>query len=80
MKKIFNKKQLFNLLERAGWTFLEGALVALPIFGLEGIDKATIVAALMSGVSALKTFIIDIIRAKLSEKELEQLEDHDYIE
>lgn len=55
-----------NILERAAWTFLEGFLVALPAgFGL-GMDgaawKAALLGAAMAGLSALKTFLIELLR------------------
>lgn len=55
-----------DLLERAAWTFLEGFLVALLGTFSVGMDgaalKATLLGAAMAGVSALKTFAIDLIR------------------
>ena len=52
-----------NILERAAWTFVEGFLVALP-FGSE-ITKAALVGAAMAGLSALKTFLVEVIEKKL---------------
>lgn len=57
-----------DILERAAWTFAEGFLVALPAAFSVGMDdaalKAAILGAVMSGVSALKTFVLDVIRQK----------------
>lgn len=54
-----------NLLERAAWTFAEGFLVALPATFSVGMDgaawKSALLAACMAGLSALKTFLIEII-------------------
>lgn len=62
MKKINWK----DLLERALWTFLEGFLVALIGTFSVGMDgaawKSALLGAAMAGLSALKTFAIDIIR------------------
>ena len=56
-----------NILERAAWTFLEGFLVALPATFSVGMDgaawKAALLGAAMAGLSALKTFIIELIQA-----------------
>ena len=52
-----------NIIERAAWTFLEGFLVAIP-FGSE-ITKAALVGAAMAGLSALKTFLVEVIEKKL---------------
>ena len=62
-----------NILERAGWTFLEGFLVALPSFVSLGLDgaawKAALFSAACAGVSALKTVIVDVIRMRLDKLE-----------
>lgn len=54
-----------NLLERAAWTFVEGFLVALPATFSTGMDgaawKSALLAACMAGLSALKTFLIEVI-------------------
>lgn len=55
-----------NILERAAWTFVEGFLVALPLGGGE-IDKAALMGALMSGLSALKTLIIEVAHLRLKQ-------------
>lgn len=53
---------------RAFWTFLEGFLVALPATFTVGMDgaawKSALFAAAMAGLSALKTFAIDIIKKR----------------
>lgn len=55
-----------NILERAMWTFVEGFLVALPATFSVGMDgaawKAALLGAAMAGLSALKTFIIELIQ------------------
>lgn len=53
-----------NILERAAWTFVEGFLVALPL-GAE-MDKAALMGALMSGLSALKTLVIEVAQLRLN--------------
>lgn len=50
-----------NIIERAAWTFVEGFLVALPLGGGE-IDRAALMGALMAGLSALKSFVIEWIQ------------------
>ena len=54
-----------NLLERAAWTFVEGFLVALPATFSVQMDgaawKAALLAACMAGLSALKTFLIEVV-------------------
>ena len=55
-----------NILERAAWTFFEGFLVALPATFSVGMDgaawKSAMLGAAMAGLSALKTFIIELIQ------------------
>ena len=55
-----------NILERAFWTFLEGFLLALPTtFSLEmdgAAWKAVLFSARMAGLSAVKTFIVEVIQ------------------
>lgn len=62
-----------NILERALWTFVEGFLVALPATFSVEMDgaawKAAVLSAAMAGLSALKTFIIEVIHAKQAEQE-----------
>ncbi len=55
-----------DIAERAAWTFAEGFLVALPTtFGI-GMDgaawKAALLAAAMAGLSALKTYAIEVVK------------------
>lgn len=56
-----------NILERAAWTFVEGFLVALPTtFSMEmdgAAWKAALIGAAMAGLSAVKTFIIEVIHS-----------------
>ena len=55
-----------NILERAFWTFFEGFLVSLPAMNGVGLDaaawKAALLGACMAGLSALKTFAIELIQ------------------
>ena len=55
-----------DLLERAAWTFAEGFLIALPTTFTIGMDgaawKSALFAAAMAGLSALKTFAIEIVK------------------
>lgn len=55
-----------NILERAAWTFVEGFLVALPTTFTMEMDgaawKAALIGAAMAGLSAVKTFIIEVIQ------------------
>lgn len=57
-----------DLLTRAAWTFAEGFLVALPAtfsVGMDGVAwKSALFAAAMAGLSALKTFAIEIVKAR----------------
>ena len=61
-----------NLLERAGWTFIEGFLVALPATLSVNMDgaawKSAILAAVMAGLSAVKTFLLEWIHNRNCEK------------
>ena len=57
-----------NVLERAAWTFVEGFLIALPL-GNGGVTKAALMGALMAGLSALKTLIIEIAQNILKDKQ-----------
>lgn len=58
-----------NILERAGWTFVEAFLVALPAtisvdtFG-GAAWKSALLSAACAGISAVKTFIIDVIHSR----------------
>lgn len=51
-----------NILERAAWTFVEGFLGGLT-FSME-MDKTMLLAALMAGLSALKTLVLELARSK----------------
>ena len=53
-----------NIIERAAWTFVEGFLVALPLGGGK-LDRAALTAALMAGLSALKTFVVEVLRKRM---------------
>lgn len=65
----WTKVDWLNTLERAGWTFLEGFIVALPSaisLGLDGAAwKAALFSALCAGLSALKTVVLDVVRIRL---------------
>jgi hypothetical protein len=60
------KVNWLNILERAAWTFAEGFLIALPTTFSVGMDgaawKSALIAAAMAGLSALKTFIIEVVQ------------------
>lgn len=55
-----------DIAERAAWTFIEGFLIALPVtfnIGMDGVAwKSALVGAAMAGLSALKTFAIEIVK------------------
>lgn len=51
-----------NILERAAWTFVEGFLGGIT-FSLE-MDKSMLLAALMAGLSALKTLVLELAQSK----------------
>ena len=58
-----------NILSRAGWTFLEAFLVALPatvtIDTFAGAAwKSALLSAACAGISAVKTFIIEWIQSQ----------------
>lgn len=61
-----------DILERAAWTFAEGFLVALPATFTMGMDdaawKSALVGAAMAGLSALKTFAIEVVKTYKSTK------------
>ena len=63
------KMDWMNVLERALWTFLEGFLVALPAFSGIGNDaaawKAALLAAAMAGLSAVKTFAVELLQQNM---------------
>ena len=60
-----------NILERASWTFLEAFLVALPTTISADMDgaawKALLLSAACAGLSAVKSFIIEVIKRRNSE-------------
>lgn len=64
MKKVDWK----NILTRAAWTFAEGfcvTLFATENIGMDGAAwKAALLGAAMAGVSAVKTFVVDLIQAQ----------------
>lgn len=64
MKKI----NWLDILTRAAWTFAEGFFVTLFATANIGMDEAALKAALlgaaMAGVSALKTFVINLLKAE----------------
>lgn len=55
-----------DIAERAAWTFAEGFLVALPATFSVGMDgaawKSALIGAAMAGLSALKSFAIEVIK------------------
>ena len=55
-----------NVLERAGWTFFEGFLVALPTTFSIDMDgafwKSALISAAMAGLSAVKTMLVEILQ------------------
>lgn len=57
-----------NILERAGWTFLEAFLVALPTTISADMDgaawKAVLLSAACAGLSAVKSFVIELLKNK----------------
>lgn len=59
-----------NVLERAGWTFLEAFLVALPAtisMDMTGAAwKSALLSAACAGISAVKTLLIEIIHNRES--------------
>lgn len=54
-----------DILERAAWTFIEAFLCALPVsisLDMDGTAwKSALFGAACAGISALKTFAIDVI-------------------
>jgi hypothetical protein len=64
-----------NIAERALWTFLEAFLVALPatisIDSFGGAAwKSALLSAACAGLSAVKTFVIEIIQTKTHPPEI----------
>jgi EAL domain-containing protein (putative c-di-GMP-specific phosphodiesterase class I) len=59
-----------DVLERAAWTFVEGFLLALPVsftMGMNGAEwKSALFGAGLAGLSALKTFVLDVIKQQKS--------------
>jgi hypothetical protein len=57
-----------DILERAAWTFAEGFLLALPTTFTIGMDgaawKSALFAAALAGLSAVKTFALEIVKAR----------------
>ena len=60
-----------NILERAAWTFAEGFLLALPAslsLDMDGAAwKAVLFSAGMAGLSAVKTFLVEVIQRNKDE-------------
>lgn len=56
-----------NILERAGWTFVEAFLIALPAtisIEMDGAAwKSALLSAACAGISAVKTFAIELIKS-----------------
>lgn len=57
-----------NVAERAGWTFLEAFLVALPTTISTDMDgaawKAVLLSAACAGLSAVKTLLIELLQER----------------
>lgn len=57
-----------NVAERAGWTFLEAFLVALPTTISVDMDgaawKAVLLSAACAGLSAVKTLLIELLKER----------------
>ena len=57
-----------NIFERAGWTFIEAFLIALPATVSIEMDgaawKSALLSAACAGLSALKTLAIEFVQAK----------------
>ena len=64
MKKV----NWLDLVTRAAWTFAEGFFVTLFATANLGMDEAALKSALlgaaMAGVSALKTFVVNLLKAE----------------
>ena len=64
-----------NIIERAAWTFLEAFLVALPATisaDMTGAAwKSALLSAACAGVSAVKTFIIELLHNRSKPLEIE---------
>ena len=65
-----------NILERAGWTFVEAFLIALPATISADMDgaawKAALLSAACAGLSAVKTLIIEIIQQMKQQNQKEK--------
>jgi hypothetical protein len=63
-----NKAKWIDILTRAAWTFAEGFFVTLFATVNLGMDEATLKAAVlgsaMAGVSALKTFVVNLLKTE----------------
>ena len=57
-----------DVVTRAAWTFAEGFFVTFFATATVGMDEAAMKAALlgaaMAGVSALKTFVVNLLKAE----------------
>lgn len=64
MKKI----DWIDIVSRAAWTFAEGFFVTLFATANIGMDevamKSALIGAAMAGVSALKTFVINLLKSE----------------
>lgn len=59
----FTKEQLKDLVVRALYTFVQAALAAFVVSGGK-LDKTTAIAALAAGISAVKTFVVEYLKAR----------------
>ena len=77
--KAFKEKhpELFNILERAFWTFWEAFLLSLPVvIGLDGkAIWSAVIGAGATAFSAVKTLLLTFIRKHLENKEIEDVGD-----
>lgn len=82
MSNYIKKIDWKDLLERAVWTFVEGFLVALPVtltMDISGAAWKTILfSAALSGVSAVKTLILDIARQHNEQYKAKEIEPDEY--
>lgn len=62
-----NNIDWLNIAERAMWTFIEGALLSMPTAFTMEMDgaawKAVLFSAALAGLSAVKTFILEVIQS-----------------
>lgn len=62
-----NNIDWLNIAERAMWTFIEGALLSMPTAFTMEMDgaawKAVLFSAALAGLSAVKTFILELIQS-----------------